>query len=296
MQDTHFANATAVSSAPPVPIAVPLSNVLQGRRILVLSPDIVMAHAFQVLQDHGCKIRCVEPSSVTARQLDELQPDVIVANLAAPNLRSTEMLWRLQSCSQAAIMAVATADDEDACANALRAGADDYFSRPCRTKELVARVAALVRRVTGPCDDVVTAGDFMINLQTCDVMVCRSPDPPVARIRPASLPRTPLLDSPIASRVARGRLGTIGSTVPALRANVCRAPSNSNRAIPLTCASAAAGSTSPVTTRSAAGTGVKYCVMVCWVSALPNPPSWAKQRRPAHHTVLSFPELSLADT
>lgn len=52
----------------------------------------------------------------------------------------------------------------------LETGADDYLPKPFEPRELVARLAAVLRRTRGmnalPTDDVVTVGSLKINLST----------------------------------------------------------------------------------------------------------------------------------
>ena len=67
-------------------------------------------------------------------------------------------------------MIVTTSESEETCAQALYAGADDYVVKR-RPTEFAARVAALLRRVKDPNDELVTAGDITIDLRTRDVWV-----------------------------------------------------------------------------------------------------------------------------
>lgn len=48
----------------------------------------------------------------------------------------------------------------------LDCGADDYIIKPFKFEELVARIKALSRRVDKPYEEILTAGDLELNLNT----------------------------------------------------------------------------------------------------------------------------------
>ena len=75
--------------------------------------------------------------------------------------------WRenhpLEEC---AIVALGERGDEDACIDALEAGADDYVATPFSPRELFARIVANVRRArgeAGPHLQVLRVGDLVID-------------------------------------------------------------------------------------------------------------------------------------
>ena len=58
---------------------------------------------------------------------------------------------------------------------ALTAGADDYVTKPFHKGELVARIAAVVRRSRGQAESIITTGKISLNLDTRRVEVCGTP-------------------------------------------------------------------------------------------------------------------------
>jgi two-component system, OmpR family, KDP operon response regulator KdpE len=141
-------------------------------RILVLDAALGTARALHaLLRGQGYTVECADSCVAGVKRLTDLQPDVIITDWVLPDLRGTDLCGHLRTCSQAAVMVVSRDHSEDTCATALHAGADDYVVMPWRAKELIARVAALVRRVTHPSDEVVAAGDVTIDLHTREVKV-----------------------------------------------------------------------------------------------------------------------------
>ncbi|TFI49975.1 response regulator transcription factor, partial [Micrococcus endophyticus] len=72
--------------------------------------------------------------------------DVVVLDLGLPGLDGIEVCRRIRGFSECyVLMLTARGDEEDKLAG-LAAGADDYITKPFSVRELVARVAAVLRR------------------------------------------------------------------------------------------------------------------------------------------------------
>lgn len=69
------------------------------------------------------------------------------------------------------ILVLTARDDEDTVVAALQAGADDYVVKPPKPMELLARVAALGRRVRGGALPVLRLGAFDIDVQRQRLML-----------------------------------------------------------------------------------------------------------------------------
>lgn len=142
-----------------------------GQRILVLVPELSTPPPLhRILRDHGYLVECAASCAAAVQALADLKPALIITDLALPDQSGPQLCDLLRRCSQAAIMIVTTSESEETCAQALYAGADDYVVKR-RPTEFAARVAALLRRVKDPNDELVTAGDITIDLRTRDVWV-----------------------------------------------------------------------------------------------------------------------------
>ena len=138
----------------------------------MLMPERATAQAVHMmLRAEGHDVDRADTCAAGVQRLADLKPDLILTDLLLPDRRGADLCRHLRKCSPAAIMVVTPIDEEDTCAEVLRAGADDYLVMPVRAKVFVARVAALLRRVKGPSDEVVAAGDITIDLRTRDVTV-----------------------------------------------------------------------------------------------------------------------------
>ena len=129
-------------------------------RILVVEDDADILELISMyLQKAG---HLVETSSDGAAALSRLRAgpaDLVVLDLMLPGLSGFEVCQALRNDPATArlpvIMLTARSDEMDRIAG-LELGADDYVTKPFSPKELVARVAALLRRTTPPADAAAT--------------------------------------------------------------------------------------------------------------------------------------------
>jgi two-component system KDP operon response regulator KdpE len=92
-------------------------------------------------------------------------PDLVITDLAMPNMDGLELCRRLRCKTQVPIIVLSVRGEERTKVKALDAGADDYVTKPFGMEELLARVRANLRR--GRADDAesapIEAGDFRID-------------------------------------------------------------------------------------------------------------------------------------
>src|SRR5207249_7154090 len=86
-------------------------------------------------------------------------------DLVLPDGSGIEVCRRLRSWSQMPILVLSAVGEEDAKVRALEAGADDYVTKPFGPRELLARLAAALRRAAGGAEEpVVRADELEIDL------------------------------------------------------------------------------------------------------------------------------------
>src|ERR1700712_5634793 len=85
------------------------------------------------------------PGAVAA--FEEHRPDLVVLDVMLPGFDGLEVCRRIQQQRPVPVLMLTARDDEPDVLVGLGVGADDYLTKPFRMRELVARVAALLRRV-----------------------------------------------------------------------------------------------------------------------------------------------------
>ncbi|HLF72160.1 MAG TPA: response regulator transcription factor [Dehalococcoidia bacterium] len=98
------------------------------------------------------------------------RPDLLVLDLMLPVIDGLEVCRILRrEMSTPIIMLTARAEEVDKVVG-LEIGADDYLTKPFGTRELLARIRALLRRTTSPSDEeTVTSGDLRLDLKRREV-------------------------------------------------------------------------------------------------------------------------------
>jgi len=96
--------------------------------------------------------------------------DLVVLDMRIPKKTGLEVLNSLRARGFERPVLVLTAQDAlDAKVTALRAGADDYVTKPFAFEELLARVEALARRPHALAPAVLTVGDLVLDQGTREV-------------------------------------------------------------------------------------------------------------------------------
>jgi DNA-binding response OmpR family regulator len=121
-------------------------------RILVVEDSADIADLIvRYLQRAGHTTDHLVSGAAVVRHVLATAPDLIVLDLMLPDLDGLQVCQALRHDPATAlvpvIMLTARADEADR-VQGLELGADDYVSKPFSPKELVARIAALLRRVT----------------------------------------------------------------------------------------------------------------------------------------------------
>jgi two-component system, OmpR family, KDP operon response regulator KdpE len=92
--------------------------------------------------------------------------DLVILDLALPDLHGTEVLERLRSWSNVPVIVLSVMSDENEKVRLLQAGADDYVVKPFGMAELLARSEAALRRYFKSATEnpVVVAGPLSVDL------------------------------------------------------------------------------------------------------------------------------------
>ncbi|ROR91212.1 response regulator transcription factor [Nocardioides aurantiacus] len=100
------------------------------------------------------------PGAVAAHA--EHRPDLVVLDVMLPGFDGLEVCRRIQATTPVPVLMLTARDDEADVLVGLGVGADDYLTKPFRMRELVARVAALLRRVERAAEIASTPSDTLV--------------------------------------------------------------------------------------------------------------------------------------
>lgn len=134
-------------------------------RLLVIEDEHLIAK--------GIRSACISEGfvcHVTHNGLDGIEMiqfydyDAIILDLILPDMSGFEILERVKSIKKntpvVILSGLSSIDDKVKC---LSAGADDYLTKPFSKIELLARIYAIIRRVSGMASSVITIGPMNLD-------------------------------------------------------------------------------------------------------------------------------------
>lgn len=122
-------------------------------RILVVDDDPGIRDVLgDYLARHGYEVRAAADGAEMDRALAERPADLVVLDLMMPGEDGLSICRRLAEAGPPVIMLSAMGEETDRIVG-LELGADDYLSKPCNPRELLARVRAVLRRRREPAGD-----------------------------------------------------------------------------------------------------------------------------------------------
>jgi DNA-binding response OmpR family regulator len=98
------------------------------------------------LQREGYTVTLAEDGHSAIKQFHKQVPDIILLDLMLPQVDGMEVCWRIRAFSNVPIVMLTAKDQDIDKVRGLEAGADDYVTKPFNTRELLARIKAVLRR------------------------------------------------------------------------------------------------------------------------------------------------------
>ena len=145
---------------------------MSGQRILVVDdePSIVDAVA-TALRYEGFEVDEATAGREALRAVAEREPDLVVLDWMLPDLEGIEVGRRMRERGfKSAILFLTAKDTIENKVEALRAGGDDYVTKPFSLAEIVARVQAILRRTQSDLPgDVLRFADLVLDEQRHEV-------------------------------------------------------------------------------------------------------------------------------
>ncbi|MGZ8162612.1 MAG: phosphate regulon transcriptional regulator PhoB [Methylobacter sp.] len=135
--------------------------------LIVEDEDAIRGMLMMVLEQAGFKSIAAVDAAEAQKVLDENAPDLILLDWMLPGISGVEWARRLKKepiyRDLPIILLTARGEEEDT-VRGLECGADDYMTKPFSTKELVARIRAVLRR-TGKIPGLaqISLGDLVLD-------------------------------------------------------------------------------------------------------------------------------------
>jgi len=127
-------------------------------KVLLVEDERSIAEGLKVsLEAEGFQVAWARDGLEAVPAWERTQPDLIVLDLMLPGMSGTEVCRTIRARSDVPILMLTARDAEVDRVVGLEIGADDYLTKPFSTRELVARIRAILRR--GPLGGGVAAAE-----------------------------------------------------------------------------------------------------------------------------------------
>ena len=146
-------------------------------RILVVDDEPQLTRVLRTgLKSRGYDVRAAADGLAGFEVFNDWHPDLVITDLAMPNVDGLELCRRLRAVSTVPIIVLSAKGEEKTKVEALDLGADDFVTKPFGIDELLARVRASLRRAKAPATNEATqttldSGDFHVDLETREITV-----------------------------------------------------------------------------------------------------------------------------
>ena len=116
-------------------------------RLLLVEDEASLAEGLSItLEAEGFQVVWVQDGAQAVSTWERVRPDLVLLDVMLPGRSGTEICRTIRARSDVPIIMLTARDQEVDRVVGLELGADDYVTKPFSTRELVARIRAVLRR------------------------------------------------------------------------------------------------------------------------------------------------------
>lgn len=148
-------------------------------KVLVVEDEESFSEAISfMLRKEGFEVAVAADGNSALTEFDQNGADIVLLDLMLPGLSGTEVCREIRKRSKVPVIMVTAKDSEIDKVVGLELGADDYVTKPFSSRELIARIKAVLRRageVVENESDVIEIGPIRIDVERHAVSVSGEP-------------------------------------------------------------------------------------------------------------------------
>ena len=149
-------------------------------KILVVEDEASFSEALEfLLGKEGFSVVTADTGTEALKKFDQGGIDLVLLDLMIPEVSGTEVCRQIRTKSRVPIIMLTAKDSEVDKVVGLEIGADDYVTKPYSSRELVARIRAVLRRNSGDSIDsesgLMTVGPVRMDVDRHQVAVNGNP-------------------------------------------------------------------------------------------------------------------------
>ena len=145
-------------------------------KILIVEDEASFSEALEfLLGKEGFSVVTAENGAEALRKFDQGAIDLVLLDLMIPEVSGTEVCRQIRAKSRVPIIMLTAKDSEVDKVVGLEIGADDYVTKPYSSRELMARIRAVLRRNSGEISEieqgVMSVGPVRMDVERHQVFV-----------------------------------------------------------------------------------------------------------------------------
>ncbi len=143
-----------------------MNEIFARRCILIVDDHVEIVRTLATnFRARGYRTLAAPDAKTALSLIAEMSPDAIILDLGLPDMDGTDLITQIRRWSDIPILVLSGRTELDKKISALKAGADDYISKPFEIDELIARVEAVFRRIkTTTLTPIYLIGTWRIDL------------------------------------------------------------------------------------------------------------------------------------
>lgn len=137
------------------------------KQVFVVDDDPNITHLISMqLRHEKFKVMEFNDSTLVYERVIKDMPDLLIIDIMMPDLDGYDLLKKIRKVSDIPVIMLSAKGETFDKVLALELGADDYMQKPFESKELIARIKAILRRSSGHTSDeeIILLQDLIINL------------------------------------------------------------------------------------------------------------------------------------
>lgn len=120
------------------------------KRIAVVEDEVYMREELcSMLEKAGYSVLEITAFENAAEQLTAITPDLVILDLNLPEISGFQICRNLKQKTSIPVLVLTSRDQMADELHALRLGADEYLTKPCRKERLLARITNILKRYEG---------------------------------------------------------------------------------------------------------------------------------------------------
>lgn len=124
-----------------------MSDHQEQKCVLVVDDNIEIVRTLVMnFKARGYRTLAAPDAQTAASLVAEANPDAMILDLGLPDMDGSDLILKIRTWSNLPILVLSGRTELDKKLGALKAGADDYISKPFEIDEVIARVEAVLRR------------------------------------------------------------------------------------------------------------------------------------------------------